>query len=112
MSESRLPAGRTPTEPRLRSVRRRLFSACFCIDGKNCQEGSVTEEPGRALSEGVTQNAVGTGGATETASSSRQPGSRPYPDLPAGTDTIPKIEHIVVLMMENHSYDNKLGMLS
>ena len=41
----------------------------------------------------------------------RQPGSLPYPKLPAGTDTIPKIQHIVVLMMENHSYDNKLGML-
>jgi phospholipase C len=41
----------------------------------------------------------------------RQPGSLPYPKLPPGTDTIPQIEHIVVLMMENHSYDNKLGML-
>jgi phospholipase C len=28
-----------------------------------------------------------------------------------GTDTIPQIKHIVVLMMENHSYDNHLGML-
>ncbi len=35
----------------------------------------------------------------------------PGPRLPAGTDTIPQIEHIVVLMMENHSYDNHLGML-
>jgi hypothetical protein len=42
----------------------------------------------------------------------RQPGSVPYPDLSPGTDTIPKIAHIVVLMMENHSYDNKLGMLA
>jgi phospholipase C len=41
----------------------------------------------------------------------RQPDSLPYPELPAGTDTIPQIEHIVVLMMENHSYDNKLGLL-
>jgi phospholipase C len=41
----------------------------------------------------------------------RQPGSLPYPHLPAGTDTIPQIEHIVVLMQENHSYDNRLGML-
>jgi phospholipase C len=41
----------------------------------------------------------------------RKPGSLPYPHLPEGTDTIPQIEHIVVLMMENHSYDNKLGML-
>jgi phospholipase C len=41
----------------------------------------------------------------------RKPGSLPYPALPAGTDTIPHIEHIVVLMLENHSYDNRLGML-
>jgi phospholipase C len=41
----------------------------------------------------------------------RQVGSLPYPHLAPGTDTIPQIEHIVVLMMENHSYDNKLGML-
>ena len=40
------------------------------------------------------------------------PGDRPRPDLPAGSDLIPKIKHIVVLMMENHSYDNYLGMLA
>ncbi len=33
---------------------------------------------------------------------------RPSP----GTDGLPQIEHIVVLMMENHSYDNYLGMLA
>ena len=41
----------------------------------------------------------------------RRPGSLPYPGLRPGTDTIPQIRHIVVLMMENHSYDNHLGML-
>jgi len=41
----------------------------------------------------------------------RAPGSRLYPGLAAGTDTMPGIEHIVVLMMENHSFDNILGML-
>lgn len=41
----------------------------------------------------------------------RAPDSLPFPSLPAGTDTMPEIEHIVVLMMENHSYDNYLGML-
>src|SRR5579862_964539 len=41
----------------------------------------------------------------------RQPGSLPFPWLAAGTDTMPRIEHIVVLMQENHSYDNYLGML-
>jgi phospholipase C len=41
----------------------------------------------------------------------RQPGSVPFPLLPRGTDTMPQIQHIVVLMMENHSFDNRLGML-
>ena len=38
-------------------------------------------------------------------------GPRPRPALPAGTDLLPQIRHVVVLMMENHSYDNYLGML-
>jgi len=37
--------------------------------------------------------------------------SRPRPDLPVGTDQIPKIEHFVVVMMENHSFDNILGLI-
>jgi phospholipase C len=41
----------------------------------------------------------------------RRPDSLPNPALPAGTDTMPQIEHVVVLMLENHSYDNILGML-
>jgi phospholipase C len=40
------------------------------------------------------------------------PAERPRPDQPPGTDLIPKIKHIVVLMMENHSYDNYLGMMT
>jgi phospholipase C len=40
------------------------------------------------------------------------PGPRPRPDLPPGTDLLPQIRHIVVLMMENHSYDNYFGMLT
>ena len=35
----------------------------------------------------------------------------PHPHLAPGTDTIPQIRHIVVLMMENHSFDNYLGVL-
>src|SRR5487761_373230 len=41
----------------------------------------------------------------------RAAGPPPEPSLPAGTDLLPQIRHIVVLMMENHSYDNYLGML-
>jgi phospholipase C len=41
----------------------------------------------------------------------RHPGSLPDPSLPEGTDTLPEIDHIVVVMQENHSFDNYLGML-
>ncbi|KAK9427656.1 phosphoesterase family protein [Lipomyces doorenjongii] len=41
----------------------------------------------------------------------RQPGTLPFPDLPSGTDTLPGIEHIVLLMLENHSFDNVFGVL-
>jgi phospholipase C len=41
----------------------------------------------------------------------RLPDSLPNASLPAGTDTLPEIEHVVILMLENHSYDNLFGML-
>jgi phospholipase C len=41
----------------------------------------------------------------------RHPDSVPAPGLGTGTDTMPAIEHVVVLMLENHSYDNFFGML-
>jgi phospholipase C len=37
---------------------------------------------------------------------------RPQPALRAGADCLPQIDHIVILMMENHSYDNYFGMLT
>src|ERR1700757_1700320 len=67
------------------------------------------------LKAGLVAGAVAGTGAGQSAPGKgrppRPPGSLVYPKLPAGTDTIPQIEHIVVLMMENHSYDNRLGML-
>jgi phospholipase C len=42
----------------------------------------------------------------------RRPDSRPDPRRPAGTpDPRIPIEHVVVVMMENHSFDNYFGML-
>src|SRR6201994_1989978 len=40
-----------------------------------------------------------------------RPGDPPDPPRPSGTDMLPQIKHIVVLMMENHSFDNYLGTL-
>ena len=41
----------------------------------------------------------------------RHPDSLPFPHRAAGTPSMPQLEHIVVLMMENHSFDNLLGMV-
>lgn len=40
-----------------------------------------------------------------------RPDELPYPDRPIGEPGIPRIEHVVLLMLENHSTDNVLGML-
>ena len=39
------------------------------------------------------------------------PGTRPDPAKPEGVDTMPRLEHIVIYMQENHSFDNYFGML-
>ena len=38
-----------------------------------------------------------------------QPGDRPDPRRPEGTDLLPQIEHIIIYMQENHSYDSYFG---
>jgi phospholipase C len=47
----------------------------------------------------------------EAAAGVRRPDSRPFPHLPAGHVSMPEIQHIVVVMMENHSFDNLLGQV-
>ncbi len=49
--------------------------------------------------------------STTTTTVPRIAGQRPDPTRPAGADLIPEIDHIVVVMQENHSYDNYFGML-
>ena len=66
---------------------------------------------GAVLGAGGWRSAGSAAGQRTTRAALRKAGARPHPGLAAGTDMIPQIKHIVVLMMENHSYDNHLGML-
>src|ERR1700687_6144093 len=50
-------------------------------------------------------------GATTTTTVRRAAGQRPDPARAVGTDLIPEIEHVVVVMQENHSFDSYFGML-
>jgi phospholipase C len=72
-----------------------LFGATMVLAGCSSQSSSVAT----------------TTSTTPTRKLLRAAGSRPYPDLPPGTDQVPEIEHIVVVMMENHSFDNILGLI-
>jgi phospholipase C len=48
---------------------------------------------------------------TEAAAERASSAPRPDPALPAGAHRVPQIDHVVVVMMENHSYDNYFGAL-
>ena len=39
------------------------------------------------------------------------PGSRPDLSKPVGTDLIPQVDHIIIYMQENRSFDHYFGML-
>ena len=70
--------------------------------------GSLTAATVASLQGGLLWKGV----AAAAAASLRQPDSLPNPKLPAGTvnEALP-FDHIVVVMMENHSFDNLLGAL-
>jgi phospholipase C len=62
---------------------------------------------------GLGRGLARAGAATRSGSSPlRWPTALPYPSLPVGqvTNAFP-FDHIVIAMMENHSFDNYLGML-
>jgi phospholipase C len=63
---------------------------------------------GATALEGIERQALS---ARSRKAARSQPGQRPDHSRPAGTDLLPQVKHIVVLMMENHSYDNYLGTL-
>jgi phospholipase C len=67
---------------------------------------------GGALGAALAVPGLGGLGAA-AAAVTRGPGSLPHPEHPAGTvDASMPFDHIVVVMMENHSFDNLLGALA
>ncbi|MGH9028079.1 MAG: alkaline phosphatase family protein, partial [Acidimicrobiales bacterium] len=62
---------------------------------------------------GVASAALATHGVAAASQTTklREAGSLPNPSIPPGTDLVPEIENFVVVMMENHSFDNILGMM-
>jgi phospholipase C len=76
--------------------------------------GAGLAAAGGGGSAGAAAPATSGGGAVGPAGGGRGilgPGSLPNPAAAPGTDQVPEIENIIVVMMENHSFDNVLGML-
>ncbi len=68
----------------------------------------------RSTSGSSARSSGSTGASTATTPATARrltAGERPDPTKPEGTDLLPQIGHVVVVMMENHSYDNYLGLL-
>jgi phospholipase C len=70
---------------------------------------------GGSLGAALTMSGLGNAimSASAAAATTRVPGSLPDPTRPAGTATAAMpFDHVVCVMMENHSFDNLLGALS
>jgi phospholipase C len=116
MSESPLPSGPHPDDRARRAplTRRRVLGAGTALAAGVITPGVFGSVRGSAAAATTTARTGLSHSAALRAlgrSTLRKPGSRPFPQLPAGTDTLSGIKHIVVLMMENHSFDNIFGML-
>jgi len=86
--------------------RRQFLRGALAVGAAIGAQNLATMSQARAIT-GSASGALGLGpGGTLLA-----PDSLPAPHLPAGTDTMPDLEHIIILMMENHSFDDHLGML-
>ncbi len=66
---------------------------------------------GALLGAGATLGIGGTAGGATPARRGPAPGQLPNPSAPPGTDQLPGITTIVVVMLENHTFDSVLGTL-
>jgi len=69
-----------------------------CSTSRHTQQTTSTTAPGASSSTSSTTTTLAIGSA-------------PNPRAAFGTDQLPQFDHLVVVMMENHSFDNMIGML-
>jgi phospholipase C len=88
--------------------RREFLGAATSVAALLALEGcSGKSTPGAASATTTTATTT----ATSRVARPHLAGERPDPTRPEGSDLVPQIEHIVVVMQENHSYDSYFGML-
>jgi phospholipase C len=102
-------------EPFAVPLNRRDFLRGAALLGSAVALGACTSTSSKGASTTKSPPSTRSGGGSSSSSTgparTRRPGERPDPSKAEGVDTLPQIEHIVVLMMENHSFDNYFGVL-
>ena len=79
------------------------------ISRRRVLQGMLATAGAAAVGSGVSSWL--TQGPARAAGAILPPGTRPDPSKPEGVDTLPQIEHIVIYMQENQSYDHYFGTL-
>ncbi len=88
-----------------------LTRRSFLAAGAVAAAAAACSSSGSKASGGASRTSSGPTTTTIPPHRRRGPGERWDPNKPEGTDLLPQIEHVVVVMMENHSFDNYFGML-
>jgi len=73
--------------------------------------GAAMGAAGAALAACGGGSSTGSGSAPQSPAPPGRVGVPPNPKARIGSDQLPEVDHIVVVMMENHSFDNILGTL-
>jgi phospholipase C len=89
-------------------VSRRLFLGVAAATGGAAISGCSSPKAARRPS-GRVPRSVREGNPAGTTPG--RPGLPPNRAAPVGSDQLPQFDHLVVVMMENHSFDNMIGML-
>jgi phospholipase C len=99
-----------PTRRQLLTALITASTAAACSDGE--ARSSSASSPSNASGESKQPKITTSTSTTSTAPVQRfGPGDRPNPAKPEGVDHLPQVQHIVIYMQENQSYDGHFGML-
>jgi len=81
-----------------------LLALDACSSGSSRASRPTSSSPPSSVATSTTPT-------TSTPAVARVAGQRPDPTRAVGTDLIPEIGNVVIVMQENHSYDSYFGML-
>jgi phospholipase C len=90
--------------PEARALTRRAFLAGLGAAGGGAFLGACSSTPKSSANRTTTTS------RPHTPSTTLDVGDRPNPKAAIGSDQLPQFDHFVICMLENHSFDNMIGV--